>query len=79
MKHISHLLITSDESDVGDDIEIYISDKKMDQLGSYGNNNEMLTLSHLLTCTHVSYTHLILCLKVGLTWLTLVILMPAFL
>ena len=48
MRHISHLLITSDESDVGDDIEIYISDKKMDQLGSYGSNNEMLTLSILI-------------------------------
>ena len=55
MRHISHLLITSDESDVGDDIEIYISDKKMDQLGSYGSNNEMLTLSHLLTCNVYSF------------------------
>ena len=55
MRHISHLLITSDESDVGDDIEIYISDKKMDQLGSYGSNNEMLTLSQLLTCNVYSF------------------------
>ena len=40
---------------MGDDIEIYISDKTMDQLGSYGSSNEMLTLPHLLTCNVYSF------------------------
>ena len=35
---------------MGDDIEAYIATTKMDQMGSYGTDNEMLTLSHLLLC-----------------------------
>ena len=48
----------------------------MDQLGSYGSNNEMLTLSQLLTCNICSFDPVSLnCLA----WLTLVELITAFL
>eukprot|EP00731_Ephydatia_muelleri_P005830 Em0003g78a len=55
MRHISHLLIGSYEFDGGDDIEAYIANRKMDRNGSYGTNNEMLTLSHLLMCNVYSF------------------------
>ena len=50
---------------VGDDIEAYICATKMDQLCSYGIDNEMLTLSHLLECNIYSYHY------DGPTWQTL--------
>ena len=40
---------------MGDDIEVYIATTKMDQMGSYGTDNEMLTLSHLLLCNVYSF------------------------
>ena len=55
MRHISHLLIASTITNVGDDIEAYIATTKMDQIGSYGTDNEMLTLSHLLLCNVYSF------------------------
>ena len=55
MRHISHLLIASTINNVGDDIEAYIATTKMDQTGSYGTDNEMLTLSHLLLCNVYSF------------------------
>ena len=55
MRHISHLLIGSYEFDGGDDIEAYIANRKMDRKRSYGTNNEMLTLSHLLMCNVYSF------------------------
>ena len=55
MRQISHLLIGSMHTEVGEDIEAYISDTKMDVLGSYGTSNEMVTLSHLLLCNIYSF------------------------
>ena len=55
MRHIAHLLIAYDGTSVGDDVEAYICATKMDQLGSYGTDNDMLTLSHLLECNIYSY------------------------
>ena len=55
MRQISHLLVGSMLTEVGEDIEAYISDNKMDVLGSYGTSNEMVALSHLLLCNIYSF------------------------
>ena len=55
MRQISHLLVGSMHTEVGEDIEAYISDTIMDVLGSYGTSNEMVTLSHLLLCNIYSF------------------------
>ena len=55
MRQISHLQVGSMLTEVGEDIEAFISDTKLDVLGSYGTRNEMVTLSHLLLCNIYSF------------------------
>ena len=55
MRQISHLLVGSMLTEVGEDIEAYISDNKMDVFGSYGTSNEMVALSHLQLCNIYSF------------------------